>query len=251
MSWLKQGLEYLFQQATAATRPTVVETCGRTYLFQPETGKYCEVKPLDAPDMTHAFGTVAALVEYLREWAKPEAATVIVSPRGICAHMDETSAHRRDIVTVPFFDADLPPERPLSHEDLLLYLDRHTGKIEDEDAIRAVLSVVHAVEGKDLVTRDTGASTRIEIKAARGVQARDVKDRPVDLPKYITITLRIGTREYEEPHRFRLVAGVADGVPRFRLIHLDRDGAVDRFLQRCIQDLRTGLGDGWHVYQGA
>jgi len=29
------------------------------------------------------------------------------------------------------------------------------------------------------------------------------------------------------------------------------DGAMDRFLERCIADLRAALGEDWHVYQGA
>jgi hypothetical protein len=124
--------------------------------------------------------------------------------------------------------------------------------VEDEVAIRAAVGVVSAAANVELTAHDVGASTKIEMKATKGgVQSANTELQSVKLPKYLTITLRVGTREYEEPHRFRLKAWSDDGEIYFQLIHLDRDQAVDRFMQRCIADIHQHLGEGWKVYQGA
>lgn len=251
---IKAALEYLLGQGNLAKRETTVELDGRTFLLEPASGRYQEVVTR-SPDRQHAFGTVAALCDYLKQWVVPADtadATVLVSPGGIRAFLDEREELRRDLVTVPFFNADLPPDRVMTHEDLLLYLDQHEGKLEDEVGIRASLSIVEAAAKAELTCHDLGATTKIEMKATKGgVQSANPDVQSVKLPKYLTLTLRIGTREYEEPHRFRLKAFAEGGEILFRLIHLDRDQAVDRFLERCLADLRATLGEGWKVYQGA
>jgi hypothetical protein len=248
---IREAIDRLLEVANLGARPTTLEQEGHSFVLNLEHNRYEEVFPADSPNRLHAFGTVAALTAYLKRWGEPAGASVLVTPKGIVAYPDERSLWRRDQLTVPFFRADLPPERSLTHEELLLYLDRHTGKIDREEEVRGVLSFVKAKDGVSLSTRDMGASVRIEMKAKKEIEARNAEDQVVTLPKYLTLTLRLGTREYEEPHRFRLQVTIGEGAVLFRLLHVDRDGALDRFLTRCVDDVRTALGEGWQVYEGA
>lgn len=246
---IKEAFEYLFGQADNAKRETVVEIHGKKYLF--DKGQYRYIEPKRRQAYSHNFGSVDSLCRYFIETGKDITRAVItVCEKGIVADLNEDTQELPDILRVPFFKADMPQNSPMSHDSLLLYLDQHAGEITDEPLIRAGLSVVKAVQGQELTLRDCGASTRIEIKSTKGVEARTTDNQPCELPKYITINLRIGTREYSEPHRFRLKIGQDDGEITFRLVHLDRDGALDNFITRCIADIKERLPAAC-VLQGA
>ena len=237
---IKEALTYL---AGETLKSHVVTTPGRTWIG----GR--EVLPLQAPNRIHTLGTVAALCAYVQRWGELENSSVFVGPKGIDAFLDEEAEHRFDHVTVPFFRSDMPPERALSYQEFLLYLDQHAGHIEGEGELRALLRMVTVRKDDALSAEDKGAFVEFTAAAKRGVTAGS-DTQPVQIPNTLIITLRLGTREYEEPHRFRLYGTIDDARPVFRLVHIDRDEALDRFLQRCLSDVCQAL-PGWHIYQAA
>lgn len=252
---IAEALKTIREWATATVRPTTLSVGDRQYVYDDSVQTYREVKPLIAPKKSHNFGVVSDLVDYVLLWRAEFAeqlgdeveeqmagvkTTILVTPDGVRAHLNESNIYQEEVLSVPFFTADMPPACAISHEQLLLYLDRHAGKIEEEEELRNALSIVRVIQGEELKVQDMGASTRISVAASKGVAAGE-EHQKIQLPKYVTITLRIGTREYEEPHRFRLQATINNKAPEFRLIHLDRDGALDRFLERCKSDIEERI----------
>lgn len=226
----------------------------KEFMFDPATGGFTHSRSTIPKDKQHKFGTVAALTTYLADLEKAgiankEKAVVLVSSTGIVAALDEEVVDHSDVLTVPFFATDLPPTGHMNYEQLLTYLDQQSGKIHDEEGLRDSLSVVRVVSNVGAKVIDLGATIRVEATASETVESGATR---TSLPKYITIDLRIGTREFEEPHKFRLhitpPSRSGEGLT-FRLTKINRDGALESFMEKCIAMIADKL-PGWRVYEG-
>ncbi len=191
-------------------------------------------------------GTVGAFCAHIGRYLKPDKTAVCVSPSGCRAMSDETGySADSQIFKLPFFAADLP-EGSYDHAGFLDYLDQHAEHIEGGAEILETLRAITIAENEKATSRETGASIAVEFSGGKGISGATAT-----LPKYINIGLRRGTREYQFIHRFRLHVDSDGRELRFRLVHINRDGAEDAFLQRCLADVRATLGPEWHVIQGA
>ncbi len=258
---IKEAMEFVMSKASGArfmealkADEKITKVFGSNeYLFGAQ-GSRIEERRLISPDLNHEFGTVEALTTYMKDLAKSdkfpcleELAVIKVDSDGIRAELDEGSIDRKDVLHVPFFHGDLPPNKVISYDELILYLDRMEGSVQDEEQIRAALKAVQIVATHGAKVIDQGASTRIETSSNEDIQGANA----VTLPKYLTIELRIGTREFTQMHRFRLAARSdgRDGV-EFKLSRINRDGAMELFVEECIAKLRENLGDKARIYEG-
>lgn len=192
-------------------------------------------------------GTVEAFCSHVKKYLNPARTAIHVSPNGCVAMCDETGfSADAQTFTLPFFNADLPKRDGYSHAGFLDYLDQHAEHIADGAGILETVRAIVIADGEKVTSKEMGASIQMEVSASRGIAGATAT-----LPKYINITLRRGTREYEFLHRFRLHVDAEGRELRFRLVHINRDGAEDAFLQKCLADVREKLGAEWHVIQGA
>jgi len=247
---IAEAIQKIRELAESATRPTTQDLAERSFLFQPKSQAFEEVTPRMPKPRSTRLGTVAALADWLQRYGGPADSFVIVSPsNGISARLDvHVLDYQTEEVSVPFFADDLPEVGFMNYEDVLLYLDTHTGQVEQEEILRAALKTVRGWKSSGLTLTDKGASIEIDAQASGGVHV------DVNLPKFITMNLRVLTREYVEKHRFRLeiALGGSSGVtPMFKFHPMDREESVVRAVQRALADLRAGLGENWLIVEGA
>lgn len=189
-------------------------------------------------------GTVASFCDHIKRYFHAEKTSVSIGTKGCVAYMDvDGSNHNKSRIGLPFFDVDLPTEDPMTHEEFLDYLDQH---VPEGDTLTEVMRSITISENETVKCVETGANIAIEIAGKKNIQGATSV-----IPKFITLKLRRGTREYVMEHRFRLhVKDTAGKQLMFRLVHLNRDGAEDQFLATCKADVTRLLGEGWHIIQG-
>lgn len=252
--WLEDRnirLKYLDTvKSTGATKLKVAH--GRKeYLLNPVNGELELGICTDAPNKTFEFGTVPALTDYLKERVTGDDIAnciILIDSDGVRVVMDELAPERRDVLHIPFFNADLPSTEWMDFDRLLLYLDQNEGKIEKEDKVRLALKELRLVEGSTITIKDRGASTSVETHKNEEIQ----NGNTTEIPKYISITLRIGTREHEALHKFRLRIDTDTGGKDliFKLDRINRDKAYETFFVKCLADIRAALTDKWQIFEG-
>lgn len=192
-------------------------------------------------------GTVDSFCKHVAKCFPKEKTHVVVGTDGCIAlhDVDGTDYGNRQI-TLPFFNADFPPNGRMSHETFMDYLDQHTDFIPDAESIVDTLKSITISEGEKVTSTEVGAAINITFSGKKNIEGATAQ-----LPKFITVELRRGTREYSFLHKFRLHVTAEEKNLYFRMVHLNRDGAEEKFLEKCLADVTEKLGEGWHIIQGS
>jgi hypothetical protein len=216
-----------------------------------ETGEIVEVEKDIAPFNPCAkLGSIEAFCAHIRRYFFPEKTMIVVATSGADAKFDATRNEKdAQSCSMPFYGGDLP-DREMTYETFLTFLDRNAGFISgvvggeelfSEDEIRESLKMIVFSSSDKMTLSDNGPIINVVFEKREGVEPATTK-----LPKILQVKLRYGLREYIIPCRFRLsISGKS-----FNLSQIPRDGAMDEYLGRAITDIKANLGDGWHVVQG-
>lgn len=249
-----------------ANQPTLFnDGLGHEYIVHHGFVREVRVEPVAS--RTASLGTVGALTEYLKRHGTAEHSSVVVSKTGILAVLD-LQRDQRDIetVVVPFFQADFPKSAPMELGDFLDWIDCSAVAIaagsiilDPTDPLSPVKFVPTAENDAlrrafDTLTVSVGQKASVEVRGAVISLRSENSARgeiPIDIPRFIQVTLPVGTHEYCEPFVFKLTITPGEGSLKFQLRHVGRDRAIYRWLSRCVGDLKAGLGEGWSVVEGA
>lgn len=242
---LSEALQWLRDLADDASAPVMEKIDGGIYVAKRD-GSLERIAEEQAPNRTHAFGDLEGLATYVQRHAKPQESLVLVGPSGIRALLDESSAVRRDELTLPLFRDDLPSDQPMDYTELLEFLDRHEGNISQGDELRAALAVVKISESEGLTLTDRGAHVEMATSAKRGIEGATAS-----IPKWVDIVVRFGDPKHRDSLRFRLTVTARGGLPTFRLQHFEQDGALDRWISAATSFLQEKLGPDWLVARAA
>jgi hypothetical protein len=242
---LSDALQWLRDLADDASAPVREEIDGTIYVSR-RGGELEAMGQVQAPDRCHAFGDLEGLATYVQRHAKPQESIVLVGPSGIRALLDESSAVRRDELTLPLFREDLPSPEPMDYAELLEFLDRHEGNIAQGDELRQALAVVKVSESEGLTLTDRGAHVEMATNAKRGIEGATAA-----IPKWVDIVVRFGDPRHRDSLRFRLTVSARGGAPSFRLQHFEQDGALDRWIEVASSFLQSKLGPDWLVARAA
>jgi hypothetical protein len=242
---LSEALQWLRDLADDASAPVMEKIDGGIYVAKRD-GSLERIADEQAPNRTHAFGDLAGLARYITRTSVSESALVLVGPSGVQALLDEESAVRRDLITMPLYIGDLPPGRPMDYAELLEFLDRHEGAIHNEQELRAALAVVKVNESEGVTLTDRGAHVELQTQAKRGIEGATAA-----IPKWVDINVRFGDPDHKDALRFRLTVTAGRGAPSFMLQHFEQDGALDRWIIAATSFLQEKLGPEWLVARAA
>jgi len=244
------ALPNLIDKIVSIMKPEVVEDAtGKTYVFP--SGVVKRVETPAAFDHDLQLGSVKGFCDHIKRFFIPDETTILCGTNGASADVNISGLEfDADGCTMPFYRDDLPIGA-MSYEQFLVFLDRNTGNISgkigntdiSEDEIREALKTIAFEDTKKITLKDAGASTHVTVEQQAGIQGTSFR-----IPKFVRVKLRYGLREYEIECRFRLTID-KDGSS-FQLTQIPRDGAIDEYLNRVITDIRSYLGEEWHIVQG-
>lgn len=202
-------------------------------------------------DVSAVLGSIDGLCRHLKRHFDAKKSIVIVGSSGISVSGDVDGINdHRITATIPFYKADMPGS-VMGYEEFLTFLDRNTGHINGlvgdekrftEDEFREAIKTIKFTKAEKLVVTDNGPIVDYSIEQGSTVETLNVK-----LPKILEVVLRYGVKEYEIPCRFKFTISPDR---EFGLLHIPRDGALDKYIDTAIKGVTAGLGDGWHIVEG-
>jgi hypothetical protein len=234
---LSEALQWIRDLTEEAATPAIEEIDGGIYLGKRD-GTLERIADAQAPDIDHKFGDLQALADYLARFKSvANDSVILVGPTGVRAELAERDPRRRDRASVPLFTDDLPPAGRMDFEELLLFLDRHEGQVEQGAELRAAIQTIRVVQREEMELSDQGASLEIRTKGSRGVEGASAT-----IPKWVQINLRFGDPEHRDLLRFRFKINVErGGGASFELLRFEQDGSTERWITSAIERLRGKL----------
>jgi hypothetical protein len=239
-------LREFFDKVMFELRSHTAEQNGRFFLFQPHRNRYEEVLGQQSEAMERNFDTLRGMADFLKNYAHPNEAGIYVSPSSVSARLMEVvdKGEAADVL-LKFDFSTLPPKESMDIRRFREYLEKLEDSNEPAADLRAKLKSFEGVQTTSVkLDEGEGPFQSITYETTEGARGKGPQ-----LPRFLNLQLRFGTREMALVIRYRLEVTIKPLT--FRLVQIETDQAIyDRFVETVVEKLSGLLGEGWRIYEG-